>query len=79
MKRRVHVLPTTKRSQIALNLPRLNETRPDTRQDSRGRFGRDSNAKAARNSEMLRTDGRTDRPIQRGVESRVRDKKVCQT
>ena len=27
-------------------------TRPDTRQDSRGRFGRGSNAKTARNLEM---------------------------
>ena len=36
-------------------------TRPDTRQDSRGRLGRGSNAKTARNSEMWWTDGRTDR------------------
>ena len=61
MKRRVHVLPTPKMSQIALNLPRLNETRPDTRQDSRGQLGRSRNAKINRNSEMLRTDGRTHR------------------
>ena len=32
----------------------------DTRQDSRGRLGRSSNAKPARNSKMLRRDGRTD-------------------
>ena len=37
------------------------KTRPDTRQDSRGWLGRSSNAKTARNSKMLRTDGRTDR------------------
>ena len=60
-------------------------TRLDTRQSSRGRFGRSVNAKTARNSEMLWTDGRTDRwmdgqvdgrtdrPTQQGIESRVRD------
>ena len=37
-----------------------NRTRPDTRHQRRGRLGRGSNAKTARNSEMLRTDGRTD-------------------
>ena len=37
-------------------------TRPDTRQDSRGRLGRSSNAKNAWNLKMWRTEGRTDRP-----------------
>ena len=37
-------------------------TRPDTRQSSRGRLGRSSNAKTDRNSKMWPTDGRTDRP-----------------
>ena len=37
------------------------KTRPDTRQDSRGRLGRGRNAKTARNSKKLGTDGRTDR------------------
>ena len=37
------------------------KTRPDTRQSSRGRLGRSSNAKTNRNSEMWRTDRRTDR------------------
>ena len=32
------------------------KTRPDTRQDSRGRLGRGSNAKIARNSVMWQTD-----------------------
>ena len=36
------------------------KTRPDTRQFRRGRFGRSSNVKTARNSKMLRTDGPTD-------------------
>ena len=52
-------------------------TRPDTRQSSRGRLGRSSNAKITRNSKMWPTDGptdgRTDRPTDQGVESRVRD------
>ena len=39
---------------------RENKTRPDTRQYSRGRLGRSSNAKTARNSKKIR-DGRTDR------------------
>ena len=38
------------------------KTRPDTRQSSRGRLGRSSNAKTARNSKMLRTDRPTDLP-----------------
>ena len=38
----------------------LIETRPDTWHQRRGRLGRGSNAKTARNSEMLRTDGQTD-------------------
>ena len=33
-----------------------NKTRPDTRQDSRGRLGRGRNAKTARNSEIFVTD-----------------------
>ena len=37
------------------------KTRPDTRQSSRGWLGRSSSAKTRRNSEMLRTDGPTDR------------------
>ena len=49
------------------------KTRPDTRQYSRGRFGRSGNAKTACNSEIWPTDGPTDRPIPLGVESRVRD------
>ena len=56
----------------------LQETRPDTRQDSRGRLGRGSIAKTARNSEMLLTDRRTDGPTRQGVESRARDKKKCE-
>ena len=39
------------------------ETRPDTRQDSRGRLGRDSNTKTARVTEISRTDRRTDRHV----------------
>ena len=46
------------------------KTRPDTRQDSRGRLGRGRNAKSARNSEIFVTDVRRTR---QGVESRVRD------
>ena len=49
------------------------ETRPDTRQDSRGRLGGTRNAKTARNSKIFVTDGRTDGPTRQGVESRVRD------
>ena len=36
-------------------------TRPDTRQDSRGRLGKGRNAKTSRNSEIFVTDGPTDR------------------
>ena len=50
-------------------------TRPDTRQNSRGQLGRGSNANTARNSKMLPTDRRMDRPTRQGVESRVRDQK----
>ena len=53
------------------------KTRPDTRQSSRGRLGRSSNAKTARNSKTWQTDGRTDlptdQPTRQGEESRVRD------
>ena len=35
--------------------------------------GGGSNTKTARNSEILRTDGQTDGPTQRGVELRVCD------
>ena len=52
------------------------QTRPDTRHLCRWRLGRGRNAKTARNSEMLRTDGPTDWPILRGVESHVRDYKA---
>ena len=51
----------------------LNKTRPDTRQSSRGRLGRNSNAKTARDARDARSGGRTDRPTRQGVESRVRD------
>ena len=44
-----------------LLIPMLKGTRPDTWQSSRGRLGRSSNAKTARNSKMWRTDRRTDR------------------
>ena len=49
------------------------ETRPDTRQSSRGQLGRSSNAKTARNSEMLWWDRRIDRVTGQGVESCVLD------
>ena len=49
------------------------ETRPDTRQDRRGRLGRSGNAKTTRDSKMLQRDGPTDQPTRHGVESRVRD------
>ena len=45
------------------------KTRPDTRQSSRGRFGRSSNAKTARISKMLLTY----RPTRQVLESRVRN------
>ena len=46
------------------------KTRPDTRRDSRGRLGRDSNAKNACNSKHFGpTDGQTDQPTWQGVES----------
>ena len=48
------------------------KTRPDTRQSSRGRLGRSSNAKIAI-LEIFRTNGPTDGPTRKGVESRVRD------
>ena len=44
------------------------KTRPDTRQSSRGRLGRSSNAKTARNSKMWRKDGWTDLPTYRPTE-----------
>ena len=53
-------------------------TRPKTRQSSRRQLGRSSNAKIARNSEMLPTDRPTDRRTKRGVESRARDQKTKQ-
>ena len=37
-------------------------TRPDTRQSSRGRLGRSSNAKTVQTSKMWRTDRQTDGP-----------------
>ena len=49
------------------------KTRLDTRQSSRGWLGRSGNAKIARNSEMLPTYRRTDRPTRQGVELRVRN------
>ena len=50
------------------------KTRPGTRQDSRGQFGRSSNVKTACNSKIFRTDGPTDRLTRQGVESHVRVK-----
>ena len=50
------------------------ETRPDTRQDSRERCGRGSSAKLLAFQKCHgRTVGRSDRPTNQGVESRVRD------
>ena len=53
------------------------QTRPDKRQDSRGRLGRGRNPKNARNSEIFGTYRpthlTTNRPTQQGVEFRVRD------
>ena len=49
------------------------KTRPDTRRSSRGRLGRSSNTKTARNSTKFVTDVPTYRPTQQGVESRARD------
>ena len=46
-------------------LDNKNETRPDTRQSSRGRLGRSSNAKIARNSKMWPTDRLKDGPTDR--------------
>ena len=45
------------------------KTRPDTQQDSRGRYDRSRNIKTARNLEIFPTDG----PTRQGVESHVRD------
>ena len=56
------------------------QTRPNTRQSSRGRLGRSSNAKIARNSEMLptyrRTDGPTDTARCRVACPRLKKRKV---
>ena len=49
------------------------ETRPDTRQSSRGRLGRSSNVKPLTILEIFWKDEPTDRPIRQGVQSRVRD------
>ena len=51
------------------------KTRPDTRHDSRGRFGGGGNAKIlCMDGQMDRwTDGQTDGPTQQGVEECVRD------
>ena len=48
-------------------------TRPDTRQDSRGRLGRGRNAKTARNSKILITHVPTHQLTWHGLESLVRD------
>ena len=66
---------------VDFNLQRMHKKRPDTRKDSRGRFGRGLNAITARNStKFVTTDGPTDRrtgrPTQRGVELRVCDIKA---
>ena len=44
--------PCVKLGKPAPKFVELNKTRPDTRQSSRGRLGRSSNAKTARNSKM---------------------------
>ena len=51
------------------------ETRPDTRQDIRGRLGRGRTGKTAQNIKIFGTYRPTDRPTQQGVESHVPDEK----
>ena len=49
------------------------KTRPDTRQDSRGWWGRGPNAKYLGRTDRRTTDRPTDRPTRQGVDSRVSD------